>query len=321
MELQDSRLVVTGGGGFVGSHLCERLVEDNDVVVADRFSNGDRSWVPDACTVVEGDLTDPDVVAEAIDADVDAVFHLAADKAADRDELAQFRLNNALSENVIERMDEVGVDRLAFTSSSTVYGEAPRPTPEGYAPLEPISVYGASKLASEALGSVYGHSHGFTVRSFRFANIVGPRLQLGAVIPDFLEKLVDDPTTLTILGDGRQEKSYMHVEDCVGAIRHVVEHTGSGDDADAGGSVHTYNLGTRTTTSVRRIADIVCEEMGVDPDYEFTGGRQGWTGDVPRMRLSIEKLSALGFEPREHSDAAVRRAVRELLSTYAPAYT
>ncbi len=153
---------------------------------------------------------------------------------------------------------------------------------------------------------MYAHSHDFTVWVYRFANIVGPRLQLGAVIPDFIDKLDDDPESLTILGDGRQEKSYMHVEDCVDAMCHVVER--ASDD------FNVYNLGTRTTTSVTTIADIVSEEMGLDPDYEYTGGDRGWVGDVPRMRLSIEKLSALGWEPEGSSDDAVRRATRELLA-------
>ncbi|WP_255150524.1 NAD-dependent epimerase/dehydratase family protein [Halorarius halobius] len=305
MDLQGERLVVTGGAGFVGSHLADRLVTDNEVVVVDDFRNGRRDWVPDDCELVEGDLTDPDVVAEAITPDVDGVFHFAADKDASADDIDQYRVNNTLTENVVERMDEVGVRNVAFTSSSVVYGEAPRPTPEDYAPLEPISVYGASKLGEEALLSVYAHSHEFTAWVFRFANIVGPRLQLGAVVPDFIDKLSRDPETLEILGDGRQEKSYMHIEDCVDAMCHVVEH------ADA--PVNTYNLGTRTTTSVTTIADIVADEMGLDPDYEFTGGDRGWTGDVPRMRLSIEKLSALGWEPSGSSDDAVRRAVRELV--------
>jgi len=307
MDLTGQRICITGGGGFVGSHLAERLVSDNEVVVVDDFSNGERDWVPDAAEVVDGDLRESSVVAEAIDDRTDLVFHLAADKAADRDDLSQFRLNNGLTETVLGRMDEVGVGKIAFTSSSTVYGEAPRPTPEDYAPLEPISVYGASKLAAESLLAVYAHSHGFTAWSFRFANVVGPRLQLGAVVPDFIDKLEDEPGTLRILGDGRQEKSYLHVDDCVDAMCHVVEHARSGP-------VHTYNLGTRTTTSVTRIADIVSEGMGLDPDYEFTGGRRGWTGDVPRMRLSIEKLSALGWEPSGSSDDAVRRATRELLN-------
>ena len=305
MQLSDKRLVVTGGAGFVGSHLADRLVADNEVVVVDDFRNSERAWVPDDCELVEGDLTDPEVVAEAITEDVDCVFHFAADKDAGADDIDQYRVNNTLTENVVDRMDAVGVDEIAFTSSSVVYGEAPRPTPEDYAPLEPISIYGASKLGEEGLLSVYAHSHDFTVWSFRFANIVGSRLQKGAVIPDFIHKLSEDPTTLEILGDGRQEKSYMHIDDCVDAMCHVVEH------ADA--PVNTYNLGTRTTTSVTTIADIVADEMGLDPEYSFTGGDRGWTGDVPRMRLSIEKLSALGWEPSGSSDDAVRQAVRELV--------
>ena len=305
MNLTGKRIVVTGGAGFVGSHLCERLAPDNDVLAVDDLSNGERSWLPDGVELVEGDLTNPDVAAAAITGDVDVVFHFAADKNAAADDVEQFRRNNRLTETVATRMDEVGVSNVAFTSSSVVYGEAPRPTPEDYAPLEPISIYGASKLGEESLLSVYAHSHGFTVWNYRFANIVGPRLQPGSVIPDFIGKLREDPETLTILGDGRQEKSYMHVEDCVDAMCHVAEH------ADA--AVNTYNLGTRTTTSVTTIADIVSDEMGLDPAYEFTGGDRGGVGDVPRMRLSVEKLSALGWEPDGSSDDAVRRATGELL--------
>jgi UDP-glucose 4-epimerase len=304
MNLRDKRVVVAGGAGFVGSHLVDRLAADNEVVVVDDLSNGDVDPIPAHATFVEGDLTDPDVAGQAITGDVDAVFHLAADKDPSRDDVAQYRYNNRITENLLDRMDEVGVDKLAFTSSSVVYGEAPRPTPEDFAPLEPISIYGASKLGEEALLSVYAHSRDFTVWSFRFANVVGPRLQWG-VINDFIAKLQDDPGTLEILGNGRQEKSYMHVTECVEAMTHVVEH------ADA--PVNTYNLGTRTTTSVDRIADIVSDTMGLDPDYEYTGGDRGWVGDVPRMRLSIEKLSALGYEPELSSDGAVERAIREML--------
>ena len=206
-------------------------------------------------------------------------------------------------------MADVGVTNIAFTSSSTVYGEAPRPTPEDYAPLEPISIYGSSKLAGEALISTYSHSYDFTAWVFRFANIVGPH-QRGNVIPDFIQKLIDDPTELEILGDGRQEKSYMHVTECVDAIAHVVEH--------ADQNLNTYNLGTRTTTSVTAIADIICEEMDLDPDYTYTGGDRGWTGDVPKMRLSIEKLASLGWEPSMSSHEAVRRGSQDLIAELSP---
>jgi UDP-glucose 4-epimerase len=305
MNLSDKRVLVTGGAGLVGSHLAATLLPENDVVVADDLSKGTRERVPEGAEFVRADLTDPDDVAEAVTEDVDVVFHFAAYTDTNYANPRQlFEENTEMTYNVLERMEEVGVTNIAFTSSSTVYGEAPRPTPEDYAPLEPISVYGASKLADEGLLSTYAHSKDFTVWVFRFANIVGPH-QRGNVIPDFIEKLLDDPETLTILGDGRQEKSYMHVTDCVDAIRSVVENTQRG--------LNTFNLGTRTTTSVTRIADIVTEEMDLDPVYDYTGGDRGWEGDVPRMRLSIEKLSAVGWEPDDSSDDAVRRATRELV--------
>ncbi|WP_324662213.1 NAD-dependent epimerase/dehydratase family protein [Haloarcula sediminis] len=305
MNLQDKQIVVTGGAGFIGSHLVDRLVADNDVLVVDDGSNGSREWVHDDAEFVDGDLTDTAVVADAITAETDLVVHLAASKLVDTDTpRRQFDDNSEITYNVLERMDAVGVEKLVFTSSSTVYGEAPRPTPEDYAPLEPISVYGATKLAEESLISTYAHSHDLQSWVFRFANIVGPRLR-GAVIPDFVEKLREDSDSLTILGDGRQEKSYMHVSECIDAMEYAVAH--------ADGDHNVFNLGTRTTTSVDRIADIVADEMGVDPDYEHTGGDRGWTGDVPRMRLSIEKLAGLGWEPEQSSDDAVRQSARELI--------
>ncbi len=305
MDLEGRRVLVTGGAGFVGSHLVERLVPENEVVVVDDLSNSRREWVPAAAELVEGDLTEPSVAAEAITGDLDLVVHCAADKAAERDDVAQFRLNNRLTENVVERMDEVGVRRLAFTSSSTVYGEAPRPTPEAH-PAAPISIYGASKAAEEALLSVYARSHGFTVWTFRFANVVGPRLQPGSVLVDFIEKLERDPERLEVLGDGSQEKSYLHVDDCVAAMLTVVERTSE--------PVNTFNLGTNDATTVDGIAAIVSDEMGLDPVLEHTGGDRGWVGDVPRMQLDVGRLEALGWAPELDSDAAVRRAVRELLA-------
>lgn len=299
------RVLVTGGAGLIGSHLARSLVADGtDVVVADDLSGGRRDRVPDGATFVEADLADADDVAQVVTGDLDRVYHLAADPAVNADDRrAQVEANTKMTYDLLERMAAVGVDSLAFTSSSTVYGEAPLPTPEDYAPLEPISEYGAAKLADEALISTYAHSYGVTARIFRFANVVGPG-QRGNVIADFVEKLREDPATLEILGDGRQEKSYLHVEDCVAAMRHVV--------SEATGPLVTVNLGSRTTTSVRRVADVVSDVLGVDPAYEFTGGDRGWTGDVPRMRLSVEKLSGMGFEPPGSSDAAVRRATEAL---------
>jgi len=305
MSLSSRRVLVTGGAGFIGSHLTERLLANGaDVTIVDDLSNGNCDRIPDDADFLEADLTDPDALEGQLE-DIDLVFHLAASKHVDTDRPhGQFDDNTRMTRNILEAMADADVTEIAYTSSSTVYGEAPRPTPEDYAPLEPISAYGASKLADEGLLSARAHSHDLTVWNFRFANVVGPRLR-GAVIPDFIEKLSDDPETLTILGNGRQEKSYLHIEDCLGAMCHVVEHA---DDA-----MNTYNLGTRTTTSVDRIAAIVADELGLEPEFEYTGGERGWTGDVPKMRLSIEKLSALGWEPRLSSDEAVRQSTRELI--------
>ncbi|MFC7068934.1 NAD-dependent epimerase/dehydratase family protein [Halobaculum lipolyticum] len=308
MDLTDATVLVTGGGGLIGSHLAGHLQSEYgaDVRVADDFSKGDPERVPDGVDVIRADLTDAVDAAGAVTDDLDVVFHLAAytDTNFD-DDRRLFEENAEMTYNVLEAMDDAGVTNLAFTSSSTVYGEAPRPTPEDYAPLEPISIYGSSKLADEALISTYAKSYGFTAWVYRFANIVGP-YQRGNVIPDFIKKLQADPDELEILGDGRQEKSYLHVDDCVDAMCHVVEH-GERD-------LNTYNLGSRTTTSVNRIADIVADEMDLHPDYSYTGGDRGWTGDVPKMRLSVEKLSALGWEPPASSDDAVRAATRDLLA-------
>lgn len=304
--MKNKRVLVTGGAGFIGSHLVERLVNKNTVTVIDNCSSGQAEWVPNDAELIQRDLRHEDALSDVLTAEFDLVFHLAASKAVDTDNpREQFESNIQITYDILETMRDRDIPELVYASSSTVYGEAPRPTPEDYAPLEPISPYGSSKLADEGLCSAYAHSHDISVYTFRFANIVGPRLR-GAVIPDFIEKLRHNPSKLEILGNGRQEKSYMYIDDCIDGMLTVV------DRADE--QMNMYNLGTRTTTSVNRIANIVSDELGCSPEYSYTGGDRGWTGDVPKMRLSIEKASALGWSPSLTSDQAVRTATQDLIS-------
>ncbi|WP_158058879.1 NAD-dependent epimerase/dehydratase family protein [Halorussus halophilus] len=304
MEIEDATVAITGAGGLIGSAMCRRLSAP-DIVAIDNFSKGRREWIPDGPEVREADLTDPEDVEAVITDDIDLVVHLAArSDANDADPRGQYEDNVAMVYNLLERLDEIDVDNFAFASSSAVYGEAPRPTPEDYAPLEPTSEYGASKLACEGVLSTYAHSYGLNVWQFRFANVIGLH-QRGNVVPDFVEKLLDDGSQLHILGNGRQEKSYVHVDDCVDAMLHVVQHTDPSP-------LTTFNIGTATTTTVTQIAEVVSDVMGLDPEFVYEGGERGWTGDVPRMKLSTSKIGQTGWSPAHSSEEAIRRAAEEL---------
>ena len=306
--------VVTGGAGFIGSHLVDTLVaQGNEVLVIDSLCAGKKETIArhiDGCSVrfVQKDLLSDgwqDKIAGA-----DRVFHLAADpdvrqSAANPDPTMQ---NNVVATyRVLEAMRLHEVPEIVFTSTSTVYGEAQViPTPEDYTPLEPISVYGASKLACEALISAYCHSFGMKSWNFRFANIVGERSGHG-VITDFIRKLRANPAELEILGDGKQAKSYLEVHECIAAMLFA---TGK-----ARGTVNTFNIGSEDWIDVKTIAEIVIEEMHLQgTKLRFTGGERGWVGDVPRMQLSIDRLKALRWKPQLGSKESVRLAVRDLLS-------
>ena len=313
MMLKNRSILVTGGAGFIGSHLVDRLLSGNEVTVLDNFSSGRRenlarhSENPDF-TLVEADLLDADALQRAVRGK-DMVFHVAANpdvKLGAADTRVHLDQNVLATYNLLEAMRTAGVRRIAFTSTSTVYGEANVvPTPEDYGPLKPISLYGASKLSCEALISSYCHTFGMQSWIYRFANIIGSRGTHG-VIFDFIRKLRADPAKLTILGDGRQSKSYLHISDCVDAMQFVV--------ANARDPVNVYNIGSEDRFDVTGIARVVAEEMGLKAvAYEYTGGDRGWKGDVPFMALSIEKLKELGWKPAHNSEESVRLCVKELL--------
>ena len=306
--------VVTGGAGFIGSHLVDTLVaQGNEILVIDSLCAGRRETIArhiDLCRVrfVKKDLLGEgwqDTLQGA-----DRLFHLAADpdvrqSAVSPDPALQ---NNIIATyRVLEAMRLHDVPELVFTSTSTVYGDATViPTPETYTPLEPISVYGATKLACEALISAYCHSFGMKAWVFRFANIIGSRSGHG-VITDFIRKLEKNPAELEILGDGRQTKSYLEVHECVAAMLFAVGH--------AGDTVNTFNIGSEDWIDVKSIAEIVTEEMHIPrPKFIFTGGERGWVGDVPRMQLAVDRIKALRWKPQLGSRESIRIAVRDMLA-------
>jgi UDP-glucose 4-epimerase len=308
------KCVVTGGAGFIGSHLVDALLaRGNEVTVVDNLSGGKREFLEPhegdrRFRFVEEDLSAEGFVCKDFKG-ADTVFHLAANpdvRTGATDTKTPIRQNVMSTYNVLESMRLNGVSRIAFTSTSTIYGEAKVvPTPEDYGPLLPISLYGASKLSCEALISSYCHTFGMTSWIYRFANIVGDRGTHG-VIFDFIKKLRADPEKLTILGDGRQSKSYLHISDCVEAMLFVVE--------NAREQVNVYNIGSDDRFDVTGIARVVAGEMGLkDVAFEYTGGDRGWKGDVPFMALSIGKIKALGWKPTHDSEESVRLCVKQLL--------
>ena len=312
------KILVTGGAGFIGSHLVHKLCENNNkVTVLDNLSAGKlqniKRWLPDSnfLFVKEG-LLKP-VKLSSVLSGCETVFHLAANpevRVGSTDPNVHFEQNVVANFNLLETVRKVGcVKTFVFASSSTVYGEAEEiPTPEDYAPLKPISVYGASKLASEALVTCYAYTYGFDAIIYRLANIIGLRMQRG-VIHDFVSKLSRSPRKLEILGDGTQTKSYLDVEDCVDAM--VIGMSSARD------RVETYNVGSEDQVNVKEIANIICEEMKLrNVEYVYTGGVDGgggWKGDVKIMLLSIEKIKRLGWKPTLNSHQAVRKAAIALL--------
>ncbi|MCK9565680.1 MAG: NAD-dependent epimerase/dehydratase family protein [Methanothrix sp.] len=314
-KLKDRSILVTGGAGFIGSHLVETLLPENEVTVIDNFSSGKREFpVPHRNNpkfhLIEADLLFPGALEKALNG-VDMVFHLAANpdvKLGAENTRVHLEQNVLATYSLLEAMRKCGVKKIAFTSTSTIYGEATRvPTPEDYGPLLPISLYGASKLACEALISSYCHTFEMQSWIYRFANIVGERGTHGVLV-DFIRKLRENPRELEILGSGKQKKSYLEVKDCVQAMQYCVLHSGE--------QINVFNIGSEDSVDVTKIADIVALQMGLtDVRYRYTGSvdGRGWKGDVKVMQLCIEKIKKLGWTPRDGSGRAIEMAVKALL--------
>ena len=319
-DWKEKRVLVTGGAGFIGSSLCKKLARSGCyVVIFDNFSSGKYENVEgilkdyaDKTCLLRGDCKKPSDVKKAV-SDVDVVFHFAANPEV-RLELNDpencFKQNIYATHVLLEALRQThDVEKVVFASTSTVYGDVDVfPTHESYGPLKPISIYGASKLASEAMVSSYAYLYNFAAVLLRFANIIGPKSRHG-VIPDFINKLRKNEKELEILGDGTQCKSYLYIDDCANAILTACEKSDR--------QVEIFNVGSEDWVNVSRIAEIVVEEMSLkNVKFRFTGevdeGR-GWKGDVKKMLMDISRLKALGWKPKYKSEEAVRIATKHIL--------
>ena len=305
---------VIGGAGFIGSHLVDVLVERGPVTVYDNMTVGKREFIAGPlasgkATLVEGDALDLPKLTEAIKGH-DVVFHLAANPEA-RWGLERTRLDleqgTIALYNCLEAMRLGGIPKIVFSSSGTVYGNVTKPCAEGDLGSLPISLYGASKFAGEAMIAAFVECFGIEGFICRFGNVVGDRGTHGAIL-DFCKKLKSHPEYLDVLGDGRQAKPYLHVNDCVAGLLFVLDNA-------KGEKPAIYNLAPPDTTSVKRIAEL-CVAASPNPQarIEFGVTSQGWPGDVPTSVIVPDKLAKLGFRVRNTSDAAVAIAVREVAS-------
>lgn len=310
------KVCIVGGAGFIGSHFADALLERAHiacVTLFDNFSSGRprhfQQHIGDTrLRVIRGDAGDLDALTDALRGH-DMAIHLASNpdiaRAVTEPEV-DFYQGTLLTHNVVEAMRRAGVPRLLYASGSGVYGERGEAVlREDSGRLQPVSTYGASKLAGEALIASYCSMFGLTACAFRFANVVGAR-QTHGVGFDFLRRLRNDPSRLRILGDGRQSKSYVHVRDVVAAALLA--------NAQAESGFNVWNVATEDAVTVTEIAEMSAECLGIDPlpQFEYTGGDRGWKGDVPVVRLDASRIRKLGWTPRLSCREALRRSLKEM---------
>jgi UDP-glucose 4-epimerase len=304
-----------GGAGFIGSHFVDRLLSDDtieQVTVYDNFSSG-RHWhlehhVDDRLQVVDGDVRDLDPLVDAM-AGCEAVIHLASNPDIARaatEPAVDFDQGTLLTHHVVEAARLSTVTRILYASGSGVYGDLGEiEADEDYGPLVPVSTYGASKLAGEALIASYCFMFDLSACVFRFGNVVGPR-QTHGVGYDFVRRLLKDPTELHILGDGKQSKSYVHVSDIVDGVLLA------GDRAPR--PFAAFNVATGDYITVQEIAELALEVLGLDDTvFHFSGGDRGWKGDVPVVRINTDRIRALGWANRMSSRQALEASLRSML--------
>lgn len=309
------KVLVTGGAGFIGSHLCDYLINDNnEVIVLDNLSLGRENNISHLFDnkkfkFIQGDILDNKLLNSLFEQSCfDMIFHLAANS-----DIAQSFHNPDVDKdntfmttyNLLNMMKKYDVKKIVFSSTSAIYGDTSDVLHENYGPLKPVSHYGAAKLASESFISSFVENYGLQAWIVRFPNVVGERATHG-VIFDFIQKLRKDNARLEVLGNGEQFKPYLYVKDLVEAILFVWKNTNE--------KLNVYNLGVDSRTKVKDIAQMVIEEMALNAKIEYTGGERGWVGDVPEFNYDLSKINNLGWRANNTSNEAVRKAIQYILT-------
>jgi UDP-glucose 4-epimerase len=306
-------ILVTGGAGFIGSHLCDALINDNKITVVDNLSLGRMNNIEHLLDNKNFKFIKVDVLSDRLDAvfaegDFDTVIHLAAnsDIAVSHDNPNVDKDHTFMTTYmVLEMMKKYKTKEIIFSSTSAIYGDTGDLLHEAYGPLKPASHYGAGKLASEAFISSFVENYGIQAWIVRFPNVVGERATHG-VIFDFIKKLNKNNSELEVLGDGEQFKPYLYVKDLVEAILFVWKNSSE--------KLNIYNLGVNSRTKVKDIAALVIEEMKLEASIRYTGGNRGWIGDVPEFNYDLTKINTLGWKANNTSNEAVRKAIQYILT-------
>ena len=308
------RCFVTGAAGFIASNLVDRLLADGHSVVGyDNFVTGQRRFIEGALTssnfkLVEADLLNTEALRAAV-VGCDMVFHFAANadvRFGTRPPFKDIEQNTIATYNVLEAMRANGIKKIAFSSTGSVYGEAKVfPTPEDAPFPVQTSLYGNSKVAAEGLISSYCEGFGFQGFIFRFVSILGERYTHGHVF-DFYQKLLADPTRLDVLGNGKQRKSYLYIQDCIDAILIAIER--------APDRVNIFNLGQNEYCEVNQSIGWICKRLGLKPKLEYTGGERGWIGDNPFIFLDCSRMRSLGWTPKVSINKGVVATLEYLIA-------
>jgi len=308
------RILITGGAGFIGSHLDDALItRGHQLTIVDNLVLGRKENIEHLIgkpnfRFIEADLLDMPKMREIFaEGKFDMVYHLAANsdiQKGGKDPMVDYNLTFNTTFNVLQLLKEFEIKKFFFASTSAIYGETYDVLNEDYGPLKPVSNYGAGKLASEAFISAFSSTYGIQTWITRFPNVVGERFTHG-VIYDFIKKLRNNPEELEVLGNGEQCKPYVYVKDLVEAILYVIDH--------ASEKYNVYMIGSDSRTKVKEIAAMVIEEMGLNAKIRYTGGDRGWVGDVPEFRYDLTKINKLGWTAPHNSNESVRLAIQKAL--------